>query len=285
MVSVYSILLRKILIAALNILVITLGMVFTVALCALLSYIFPLLWFPSIMGLLLGLAVLVAAILAVRRKTRQLDIEYEAAKWLAKRSTQRSNSRRRLRATIRQCLLWLPSVIAAFVLFFYPVASHIVHPGERFLTHYRVPIPWTWELRLRQRDSDGFSYVHASLDSEGSRRFGMTPHWLRDTPANVYFASRIWRPETELSYEKLQRANTTNVSRLELRAGDSPIICWQYMFNRGLDWGIWGSEAPWQVVCETPSYVTDRDFYGSFIGRKEDLPAFYGVLTKVKSVD
>lgn len=219
-VSGHRILLRKILLAALKIAVILVGTASTLLLSAYLDYIFPQLWFPPMISLALGSAATVMTILSIGRKTRQGDIEYEAARWLAKQATRQPNSHKKLRAAVRQCLLWLPSSLAAFVLFFYPVASHIVHPGDHYLTHYRVSIPWTWELLSRQKNSNGYSYVETTIRSEGTSRFGVTPYWHKYPALS---AVRFWTftsglsSEDEQSYEELHHEGATSISSVECR--------------------------------------------------------------------
>jgi hypothetical protein len=289
-VSVYRVLLRKILLAALNIAVILVGTASTLLLSAYLDYIFRQLWFPPMISLVFGSAATVMTILSIRRKTRQGDIEYEAARWLAKQATRQPNSHKKLRAAVRQCLLWLPSSLAAFVLFFYPLASHIVHPGDHYLTHYRVSIPWTWELLSRQNNSNGYSYVETTISSEGSSRFGVTPYWHKYPALS---AVRFWTftsglsPEDEQSYEELRHEGATSISSVELKAGNVPLTCWQYVRPGWRGWwlnSLNGADL-WEVDCATPLNVREANFRGFFAGRKEDIPAFYEVLAKVTSVD
>jgi hypothetical protein len=77
---------RTILLAALNLTVITVGVGLTLVLCIFLGYTFPLLWFPPVIGLVSGLAVTGVGVFKVRKNTRQASIEYEATRWLASRS-------------------------------------------------------------------------------------------------------------------------------------------------------------------------------------------------------
>jgi hypothetical protein len=280
---------RTILLAALNLTVITVGVGLTLGLCIFLGYTFPLLWFPPVIGLVLGLAVTGVGVFKVRKKTRQASIEYEATRWLASRSNQNHRSfRGKLRTRIQQCLLWLPSVFATFVFCFYPIASHIVHPNSRYLTHYRVPIPLTWTIFRSSRYSNGWSFVEALISNEGSGQFGVTPFLRKDpTLSAASFGSVGRTSEDELSYFERSREQASDVSRLELKAGNVSLTCWQYSPQSRRRW--LGSPSfnhdVWEVNCFTPANVGERDFYASFLGQKNDLPAFYRVLAQVTSTD
>jgi hypothetical protein len=208
-----------------------------------------------------------------RRKTRDQWINAEAAKWLRIRGLH-DEGRKAVRL-----LLWLPSVFALWVLFFFPLATHvIIHPSSRYLPNFRIPIPWTWTaLSVCVGDN---CWVDAVISSKGRGRIGATPFWPTAQLSMVtfgamsseYYDASDWRPE-----------GVGQVPTIVLRLGDMPLPCWQYLAQRDLyDRYLIGLPADvpaWRVVCG------NRVLHAHFFGRAEDLPAFYGVLQRIVPID
>ncbi len=112
-----------------------------------------------------GTALTICTLLAIRRKTRKWKINYAAEKWLRQRSKPPVSPRRSRR--LLQSLLWLPSLCAALVLCFSPLASHVLYSGR--LIDFRVPIPWAWAVVYRYQNRGLFSSVDALIASNGLR--------------------------------------------------------------------------------------------------------------------
>ncbi len=92
-----------------------------------------------------GSSLTVVEFFLFRRRTRPWKIEYDAVAFELNRAERRLHPRRaRYKRIIGRTLLWAPSAVAAFVLLFFPVVSHLVHPSSRYLLRYRIPIPWTF---------------------------------------------------------------------------------------------------------------------------------------------
>jgi hypothetical protein len=124
-----------------------------------------------------GLILTVMEFIAFRRRTRPWKIEYDAVGWEFSRVDRRLHSpRARNKRIIRRALLWVPSALAASVLFFFPVATHLGHPGSRHLAHYRVPIPWTATVL----SFPSIDLVAALVNSSRAGRFGVTPFWDKE---------------------------------------------------------------------------------------------------------
>src|SRR5258706_2355394 len=79
----------------------------------------------------------------LRKKHRPAKILYSAAKYERSRVFAKSFPRRaRWIHLATRLTVSLPSALAAFVLFFFPIASHTFYPGGNHLGSYRAPIPW-----------------------------------------------------------------------------------------------------------------------------------------------
>lgn len=120
----------------------------------------------------LGVLVTAVGFFALRKKHRAWKIEYDAEGWRASRAERELHpTRARYKRIARRILIWVPSVIAALVLFFFPALSHLLHPHAQYLTHYRVAVPWSFTIwRLDWAES-----LIAYGTSSGRGRFGLSP--------------------------------------------------------------------------------------------------------------
>jgi hypothetical protein len=104
-------------------------------------------YFDSGWTFCVGLLLTVVEFFRFRRRTRLWKIKYDAEGFEIGQAERRLHpSRARFRRIVGRTLLWVPSAIAAFVLFFFPVATHAFHPLSQYLTHYRIPIRWTFTV-------------------------------------------------------------------------------------------------------------------------------------------
>lgn len=239
-------------------------------------------YFASTAVLVCGLAVTLGSVIAIRLVATKWQIEDDAATWIASRSTRRLHPyRARYLRVIQQCFLWLPSACAMVFLFFYPFVSHILYAGR--LKPCRVPIPWTWVVLQHFTIYDGASSgIYSVFDSQGLGRFGVTPFWqkelslsfveFRSDPGSIAF-------DDESFADERRWAHATQVSTSELAVGDMKFECWQYFATRG---GLPPLSGNWAVQCASPESGHLHDFTASFLGRKEDIPAFYSVLREVR---
>jgi hypothetical protein len=212
-----------------------------------------------------GNVLMNALLVYYRHKTRERWIRAEAAKWLNRRG------RRKERHKAARLSLWLPSIIALWVLLFLPFATHVIHPSSHYLPNYRIPMPWAWTaVPVCFGDT---CWVDAVISSKGRGRFGMTPFWPKAQLSMVSFGT------TRSDYSDASDWRPRGVSQLtmaDLNVGNMPLKCWQYvspndLFDRQLV-GLGADVMAWSVVCG------NRTFYANFFGRAEDLPAFYSVL-------
>jgi len=117
-----------------------------------------------------GLLATVAGFVALRHKTRPWKIEYDAVGWAARRAERKLHPiRSKYKRIAGRTLLCVPSAVALLVLLFLPVASHMMHPGPRYLGHYRVSIPWTLTaMSVPGVPADDFVIAFALIGSDGS---------------------------------------------------------------------------------------------------------------------
>jgi hypothetical protein len=194
---------------------------------------------------------------------------------------------------LKRCLLWVPSGCAAFVMFFFPIATHMLHPCSHYLKHYRVPIPWTFTVFSSPGRSDEYAYVNVLLSRTGKARFGVTPFWDRGRVfSRMTFGSVGPKAPFEFNHGTTtsMREGATQISSGEFRLGGVILSCWQYLtpHRRWLPILLghsYDGRPLWEVICETPLDVKTRDFYASFNGNFDDIPAFYAVLQGVTLSD
>jgi hypothetical protein len=241
-----------------------------------------------------GVVLTVVAFVLIRRRTRPWKIEYDAVGWtLAQAGRKRHPARARFHRLVGLILLCVPSAIAALVLFFYPVATHLVQPCSRYFRHYRVPIPWTAMVCPGWVQTPGYRRIDAVFSSSGKGRFGMTPlsvgpFWLEDQPVSLaIFVSDADSGSFDYSADmKAGRRGATEAVNREFRAGDVAITCLQYRPERPRHQRFWPEAwSVWRIDCETPAALHQRSFYASFSGREEEIGTFYQIIEGVRPVD
>ncbi len=220
-----------------------------------------------------------------RRKTQAWKIEYDATNYPFEKAERKLYPRRaKLKRVFFRTAIWLPSAIAALVVFFFPIASHLACPNSHYLRHYRVPIPWTATvLPQYQRGSD---LVEALVSRSGKGRFAVTTFW--DPETALLSSMRFWeRTDVDSStpdYAGLAvRDAATQVIRRDFGMGDLVVSCRQYVPRRNMFRMEVGTM--WRVDCQTPATVRQPSFHASIYGREGDIPGFYKVIEGVRPVD
>ena len=235
-----------------------------------------------------GLLLSVVAAVVFRRKHRARKFAYDVVSWELSRTERRSYPRRaRVKRVRLQILPWLPSVFAAFVLFFFPVASHLFHPTSRYLRNYRVPIPWNATVfSMPGTPPAGQNWAEALISKTSTERFGMTPNWRREEPSSSMMFASIdsWEGyglDTQPSFPDQQPP--VQLTRKQLRLGEVPLVCWEHQLPdrfRGFYY-----IGPWEVQCGTPDTAHQRNFCARFSGAANDLPIFYKIIEGVTPVN
>lgn len=238
----------------------------------------------SLAAFLAGLVLTVVAFCAIRRRSRPWKIEYDAIGWELTRAERKLHpNRARLKRLAIRILVWVPSLLAFVVLFFFPTASHLIRPGSQTLGPYRLYIPWTLAIMpMPGLPAHSSVMVWAIVDSRGG--FGVTPFWRGEIfSSEMGFGSLKTDPDGSASqarYEEEKRARATQLRRKEFQLGRVALTCWQYLPTPRLPNRSAGSGL-WQVDCKTPVGVKGQQFYALFRGQDTDIPAFYKVIQTI----
>ncbi len=210
----------------------------------------------------------------------------------------RAKAKRRLHPVRRKCrriaqhvLVWVPSAIAAFVFFFFPVLTHLVHPSSRYLHGYTVPIPWTLTVLPSYRTMTDSLAIEVVVDSSGTGRFGITPllflvqpSWEAPPVSGMRFRDGSDDILQMMVADAQRRRIQLQVQHRRLKLGDIEVTCGQYRPY----WGpIWPWHRPsdasiWRVDCQTSSAAEPRGFSASFYGHEEELQRFYRIVGGIR---
>lgn len=236
-------------------------------------------YLESALAVVVGLTLTITSLVLVRRRTRKWKIASDAAAFTANRFFRTAHPRRaKYLRTMRRLLLVLPTAWAALVLFFFPVASHIVYPGTHLVPHYRIPTPINWTL-IRSVGEARYPMTWTFFSGKGSRRFGLMPFWSeRSALSGAIFGTsspedeyRWWRPGTE-----------TAVAKTSFKMGTIEIECGEYQrhFSSTVD-----PPLLWEVLCSTHPDHRHFNLHAAFLGHKEDMASFYRVLHEGIPID
>lgn len=259
---------KRILILASEFGVLVLGLALSIALTSLVeSFSMGFRDSRPLIALLSGLFLTAAAFLLVLRKHRPWKLQYDIEEWeLSRAERERHPRRARHKRIARRILVWVPSLIAALVLFFLPVTSHLLHPRSQYLSHYRVPIPWTLTVLSWPVSPAGQNWVEAFVSVR--RCCGITPFWEREPLSS---AMSFQSSEPTGAFEAVQ-ANGSRPKEFHLGVV-VPLFCVE-SYGKSL----------LSVQCRTPPYVRRYNFTAYFWGRETDLPIFYKIIEGVTPV-
>ena len=231
---------------------------------------------------LLGFSLICAALVWFRRKTGKWTIAADAIAWLADRSWRQLHPRRaKYFRILQRFFLWFPSLCSTLVLFFLPVASHILYSGTHLVPHYHVSTPLNW-LMIK---SSGDIAVWTFFSNQGAARYGFTPILFNHSmPSSAIFftsdpaSSDRWRrPESELA-----NGHTTHLAVRQFQLGMITATCYEYRhtYNNaaGSSSSILTPPVLWESLCSTQPNGVDYNLRASFLGHREDLAAFYDLL-------
>jgi len=243
------------------------------------SSLWPALAWPS---LFIGFAASLFLFFRLRIRSYRIKMEHEAARFLTARRAAALHPRRTkyFRRT-RRCLLWLPSACAFFVVFFFPQATHLVHPGAQRLIHNHVHIPWNWSIIYTFESPTGnFSSVYAISNRDAPWPFGNKPFWAKTARisgasfGSVKAAELLERRHARALWPQRQKAME---SSLEFHSHGITLTCRRYLWHEYDD--------HWTIDCETTSPPQERNFDTHFYGAPEGIPDFYQIIQKVAPAD
>jgi hypothetical protein len=238
-----------------------------------------------------GWTLTVVGLVLFRRRTRTWKINYDATCWqLSKAERALHPARARVRRLAGRTVIYLPSGLAALVLFFFPVVTHMAHPSSQHLRRYRIPIPWNFAV-FQSEFPEGKGWVHVVVNTSVKGRFGMTPFPVPPIwePGPVSWADFGYNPGAAALDSRLTAMimkEATEVRTREFRLDGIVLTCWQYRpgpdFFPHFRW--WGASSFWDIDCRAPAASRDDGFSASFGGREQDIPAFYEIVASVHPV-
>jgi hypothetical protein len=235
---------------------------------------------PKLVGLgfLLGLALTSVAWLLLSRKRAAGHIRYDLAAWSRRKRERRLHPMRARRKRVAvQILVCVPSLIAALILLFFPIAARVALPHSQTVGHYRVSLPWDAVIFSVRNRTAGNSHLYAWTSRRGI--FGVIPLWdPRQWSSTMTFASVAPDAPLELYHRpKWQRENAGPVFDRNFRLGNVTFDCRQYLFHA--HFGPGPNEPPWWTVdCGAPLSERERNLYAWFVRPAEDMARFYGII-------
>ena len=237
-----------------------------------------------------GVLITVAGFFAFRKRTLRWKIEYDAEAFRRNKNASKLHpARARFKRSAQRILVCSPALIAALVLFFFPIASHLIHPTSRYLRHFSVPIPWNFTVLSSQDLGFGEVFVEALGKTSDAARFGFTPFGDEKPFSLMSFGANHAEPGERIS-EPIE--DRTSVLQRTFQLGDGALTCRQQQppplrrccisgpFRLKVFTGRF-----WQIDCTAPANVHRQSFFASFAGREEDVPAFYKIIEGVAVVE
>jgi hypothetical protein len=224
----------------------------------------------------------------VRRKHAPRKFAYDVAGWALDHAERKLHPRRRkFKRLFTGMLVSLPSALAMLVLFFFPVASHLQHPGSRYFQHYRIPVPWSVTVfpAWGPDGGDNVSAFAGIISSNTWSRFGITTFWDSESlSAIVTFGTRRRSDDTSDVPMSVRLGETVDLSRREFRSNSLTLTCWQWRYSSYALGRQSRNELVWSVACRAPADVDQRQIEASFYGREESIPDFYRIVEGVAFV-
>jgi hypothetical protein len=177
----------------------------------------------------------------------------------------------------KRILVCVPSAIAAFVFFFFPIATHLSHPRSPTLTHYRIPVPWNFAVLPSYSDKHLLTVMGST---NGKARYGMTPRFVPENFSDPPTVSEMIFTEYEyFSVDRPPQESQFTIRNLDL--GYMRITCLQPVrpvFHTG-------SPSAVSAFCQTSGRATANVLIAKFLGAAQDLPAFYRIIEGIQPLN
>ena len=198
----------------------------------------------------------------LRNRHRAWKIEYDAEKYERERARTRAfPERSRWKRSALRVAAWLPSLLAALVLFFLPPASHLVHLGGIHLGPYKVTVPWNI-LILSGASSPLFDSVETFAGNDNNP-LGLT-HSFRGNRFSAWMEFVVYYAPGIASGAK----NSADPTR-EFKLGLSLLRCWEGDGPAGFR----------RIFCRTSSPGHSPELDAWFLGTAARVPLFYQILS------
>ena len=212
------------------------------------------------------IALLLYLFFRLSKKHRPAKILYSAAKYERSHALAKSCPRRaRWIHLATRLTVSFPSALAAFVLFFFPIASHMFYPAGTHLGSYRVPIPWN--IIVLSGRVYGDAHAAMAYTSVEENPLGLPRHILSNRfSAGMDFIARPTTPANE----PLSRSFPPT---REFKLGMQILACWESASHyRSLS----------KIDCDT-SGPGQLSLHASLLGAPNQVPVFYRILSGIRT--
>lgn len=226
------------------------------------------------MALYSGMLIPFLVLAWVRQKSRPWKLEYDACNYEQSRAERALHPIRfKYKRSFYRILLWAPSALAAFVLFFFPVASHLAYLSSSYVKGYDIHIPWTFSVLPGTTQPRSIAVL---ADTSRTGQLGVTPFWRQ----NPHISTMTFESgNSNWNVEDANRESVTYNLSGTFSLGNTTLSCWKSV-RPHFD-GYWERLGPgpfWIVNCGS------MEFHAFFDGREEDIPAFYNILEHARAV-
>lgn len=226
---------------------------------------------------MVGTGITTVLVLVIKKGAAR-SVRLETARWLDERRSAIDPLQRTWRRRAIRLAPWVPVMTVLFVFLFLPeiwgILSHLSQPQARNLCGYRVPIPVTWiVLGHDNQQADGQSSV-MGLTSRGMG-FDPTPYLHADFPLSTWaIGTEPYREGYEPPTHSWMRGDDTITGQRGFTVGTNRLTCMEY------------SPSYMRRPPHVPSSLSidcsgSIRLYARFVGRRDQVPIFYGMLEGV----
>ncbi len=210
------------------------------------------------------------------RRSRQWNAEAEAERWLAERQSRPSERKWRSRSI---CFaLCMPFTIVLLIFLFVPetwgLISHIAYPHADDLPGYRVKIPVRWIILSGTGEQSNGSSRVSGIAGKG---IGLGGNPLRhDSLLAWQIGTKSFDRSEGTDYDRWLHREGDILSRSVIVVGNESLVCLDY-------WPSYDGGPP-RSVAATIANVTcggSTRLVASFYGKRNQLPAFYRMLSEI----
>lgn len=221
-------------------------------------------------AVLLGLLFLVG-------KSGAWGAKVEAERWLAERQSQTESRERPWRNRAAKFAVCIPGLIVLPIFLFLPETLgfmwHLLRSQSDNLHGYRISIPTTWMAVYRVDSADGSAYF-GGLAGRGIGR-GANPI-SGDSLSSWTFGTESYSQSDKAEHRYLPRDYIAAGGRI-LKIGNERVTCTEYRYSHAYDAiDLVPDSRLVHVSCSGPGRL-----YASMYGGRDQLPAFYQVLSAV----
>lgn len=221
-------------------------------------------------------AALVFALLFLVRKSGRWGVAREAERWLAERQARANPHERTWRNRAVKFAVGIPVLSVLPIFLFLPetmgLMSHLLRPQVSHLPGYKVRIPLTW-MATDHWDSPDGSSLTTGIAGQGIAR-GRNPARARSI-SNWSFGTGPYNQSDTNPLRDIP-GDYKIISQRLLKIGNEEVTCTDYHYTSPYD----ASEFPLHSTARVSCAGRGR-LHASMFGNRDELPAFYEVLSGI----